>query len=58
MSHGDSWFGNSLLKAALKISQSIPTERWIFAVDTTLKAIQQMAQKKDEPWHFAVLQVN
>lgn len=51
VSHGDSWVGNSLLRAALKISRSVPTERGIFAADreAALKAIPLMAQKKNEP---------
>lgn len=60
MTHGDSWVGSSLLRAALKVPRSIPTERGIFAAeaDTASKAIALTAPKKIEPWHFAVLQVN
>lgn len=58
VSHSDSGLVIACLGQHLKISLSIPTEGWMFAADTTLKAIPLTARKKNEPWHFAVLQVN
>lgn len=60
VSHGDSCLVIACLEQHLKTSRSVPTESWVCAADadTTSKEVLLLAQKKNEPWRFAVLQAN